>query len=471
MTLAELQALVAKKEAARAAVKKRMADALAASEKDGVSAEDKAKHLADFDAAEAELPGVEKELARATALRDAEQRADAHDRREGEPARARLAAGVTDPTRSGRPAGVVRTRRDRNFALASSRLASFRGEDARERAYQTGLWVAATMFGNDSARNEYESNYGEIQAAMNTADNAKGGYFVPEVIETSVIELVEDFGVFRRYADVVPMSSDSQTEPRWTGGLTAYFVAEGSAPNQSDPSWDKITLSPKNLAAYGKMSRNLNEDAIINLGDKWAMAAAIAFAEKEDDCGFNGTGASAYGGMTGLLVHLVAAANAASLVTATGETTLAALTVGTIDRFMGALPQYAGIRPAFFMHKSVYHASIGRLKNTAGGVTAAELTAGSPPQYGGYPVVFAQKMPAAASVTTGVTGIIFGDLSLSSKFGDRRGRTFEVGMDGNDFSQQLMSLLCTERFDIVNHTITDPRNSSNAGPVLGLKLG
>jgi HK97 family phage major capsid protein len=219
------------------------------------------------------------------------------------------------------------------------------------------------------------------------------------------------------------------------------------------------------------MSRNLNEDAIISLGDKWAMAAAVAFAEKEDDCGFNGTGTSTYGLMTGLLTKLTDAANAASLYTATGHATLGSLTVGDFESVMGLLPEYPGIKPAWFMHKTVYHASMAVLKRTAGGVSMAEMVQGGQPEYAGYPVVFTQKMPRASSVTTGVTGIIFGDLSMSSKFGDRRGRTFETGLDGNDFSKQLLSMLCTERFDINNHTIVDPRNSSNPGPVIGLKLG
>lgn len=437
---------------------------------------ERAKHLAAFDQAEAKLKDVKADLSRATRLRDEEAEADRHAERE----RTTPAAGTPHlGTRIvGHPRGVATgggtARRDRNFRMHSGRLKAFRDADkaaAKEKAYQAGLWVAATMFGRADCRGEYEERYGEIGAAITTTNNGSASHFIPEIIETSIIELVESFGVFRRYAELVQMGSDSQVEPRWTAGLVAYFVAEGAAATKSDPSWDKVGLTAKNIACFGKMSRNFNEDAIIDMGDKWAMAAAVAFAEKEDDCGFNGDGTSTYGGMTGLRTKLVDSANAASLVTATGEATLAALTVGTFETVMGTLADYPGMQPAWFCHKSVYHASMGRLKRTAGGVTAAEMAAGSPKEYGGYPVVFSQKMPKASAVTTGVTGIVFGDISMSSKFGERRGRTFEIGMDGNDFSQQMLSLLSTQRFDINNHTIVDPRSSSNPGPVIGLKLG
>lgn len=437
-------------------------------------ADERAKQLAAFDQVEAKLKDVNADLSRAVRLRDAESEAERHSERERTtPAAGTPNLGVrfANPTGASGGGGRGRSRRDRNFARHTGKLKAFRGEDAKEKAYQAGLWVAATMFGHAGCRGEYEEQYGEIEAAITTNNNGSAAHFIPEIIETSIIELVERSGVFRQYAEMVQMGSDSQVEPRWTAGLVAYFVAEGKAPEKSDPSWDKVGLNAKDIACFGKMSRRFNEDSIIDMGDKWSYAAGVAFAEKEDDCGFNGDGTSPYGGMTGLRTKLLQGANAASLHTATGEATLAALTVGTFESVMGKLPEYPGIEPAFFCHKSVYHASMGRLKRTAGGVTAAEMAAGSPKEYGGYPVVFCRKMPKASAATTGTLPILFGDISMSSKFGERRGRTFEIGMDGNDFSQQMLSLLSTQRFDINNHTIVDPRDANDAGPIVGLKMG
>lgn len=452
--------LIAKLQAKEAAARERMAAALTAATADGVGDEDKAKHFAAFDAAEAEKDAAVAELERARKMDAANRWANSAER---PPLVSRPFAPANASPDSPRSAAA----KPRRYGV----LQAFKGDRADEEAYSAGLWVAATLYGHTPSREAYEDKHGKIQATLSTTNNAGAAYFVPEQIENTIIELVEDYGVFRRYADIVPMNTDTAHEPRWTGGLSAYFIAEGSAPTASDPTWDRVSLTAKNLGAFGKISRNLNEDAIINLGDKWAMAAAIAFAEKEDDCGFNGTGTSTYGGITGLLPKLIDAANAASLFTATGHSTLATLTVADLDAAMGLLPMYPGIRPAWYMHKTVYSKSLGPLKNTAGGTTPMDLANGGTPNYGGYPVRFVQKMPLASAVTSGVTGIIFGDLSMSSKFGSRRGRTFETGLDGSDFSNQLMSMLCTQRFDINNHTVVDPRNTSLPGPVIGVKLG
>jgi HK97 family phage major capsid protein len=353
-------------------------------------------------------------------------------------------------------------------------LRAYRGERAEERAYQAGLWVAATQYGHQASRERYAEQFGsrDLHATtMSTTSNANGAYFVPDVLDLEILKLTEEYGVIRRYARNRPMSSDTWTGPRWTGVLTTTFVAEGTAPSQTEQTYDMISLVAKNLAAYGKMTRNLHEDALINLGDEWAEAAAIAFANKEDDCAFNGTGASTYGGITGLLTKVVAAANAASLFTATGHATLGALTLSDFWSVVGKFPSYPGASPMWFAHKEVYAASMGPLQTAAGGVTPQDIANGGIPRFLGYPVVPVNVMPAAASVTTGVTGILFGDLRLAVAFGDRRGVTFETGLINDDLIKQLMTLFCSERFDINCHTITDPKNSSNPGPVIGLKLG
>lgn len=353
-----------------------------------------------------------------------------------------------------------------------SRLQAFRGPDAERNAYLSGLWVAGCFYRHGpSLAKLREFGMEPVAATMTSTSNANGGYFVPTVMDTAVIELTEEYGVIRRFADNVPMSSDKWTCPKWTTGMTAYWVSHGQAPSQSEPAWAQVELVAKDLATYGKMTVQLNEDALVDLGEKWAMAAAIAFAYAEDNAAFNGDGTSTYGGVVGLLTKLADAANAASLSTATGHTTLAALTLGDYWAAVGKLPRYPGISPRWYVHQEVYAASMGPLQTAAGGVTPSDIAGGGIPRFLGYPVEFVNVMPAAASVTSGVTGIILADLSLSSKFGDRRTRTMRVGEINDDMIKQLMTLFTAERIDIVNHTIVDPKNSSKAGPVVGLKVG
>lgn len=351
-------------------------------------------------------------------------------------------------------------------------LRAFRGPDAEGRAYQAGLWVAAVMYGHEASRQRYADAFGpaDLRAAtMSTTSNANGGYFVPDVLDTSIVKLIEEYGVARRVCHVHPMSSDTWKGPRWTGVLTASFVSEGSASSSStEPTYDLIELVAKNAVAYGKQTRNLSEDAIVNLGDEWATAAGIAFAKLEDNCLFNGDGSATYGGIYGLLPKLEAT-SAAQYDAASGNTTPATLDLEDFWGCVGKLRRYPGIEPRWFVHQEVYAASMGRLQTAAGGVTAMDIANGGIPKFLGYPVEIVNVMPAVSAVTAGVIGIVFGDLRMAAMFGDRRGRTFEAGMVNDDFTKQLMTLLFTERFDINVHAVVDPTDSSKAGPVVGLE--
>jgi HK97 family phage major capsid protein len=59
------------------------------------------------------------------------------------------------------------------------------------------------------------------------------GFLVPTEMMDSIIDLREEFGVFRQNAQLVPMSSDTLDWPRRSGGLTAYFTAENTAATES----------------------------------------------------------------------------------------------------------------------------------------------------------------------------------------------------------------------------------------------
>jgi HK97 family phage major capsid protein len=455
-------------------IRAKQSAALAASEAENVTAEDKAKHLAEFDRLQGEKVAAQASLARAEAMvREEEDAARVA-------AQAQAVAAVTpdrapiltrpytpEPNRAtagGQPTVPL-------TAVSPGKLKAFRGPDAKLRAYQTGLWVAATMYGHKASQAKLVEHGIVPQATLSSINNNSGGYFVPPVMDTAILELQEVYGVVRRLADVVPMSSETWKGPRWTNNMTAYWVSQGNSPTQSEPGWDLIELVAKDLAAFGKMSAQLNEDAIIDLGDKWAMAAAVAFSYAEDNAAFNGDGTSAYGGVTGLLPKIVLAANSASLYTATGHTTLGALTIADFAAVIGKLPAFPGIDPVWLCHKEVYANSMLPLQITAGGVTSLEVQEGGKPRFMGYDVEFVQVMPKAASVTTGVTGILFADLSMSTKVGDRRQRTLRVGEINDDMIKQLLTMFAASRVDIINHTITDPKDSTHAGPVIGLKLG
>lgn len=356
-------------------------------------------------------------------------------------------------------------------------LRAFKGADAVDQAERAGLWAAAALYHDSRAAAECQRRGIEIErgsfdggpsaAFLGTGDNARAAVFVPNEIEYAVQELALEYGTFRQYAEVVPMSAPTKDVPRWTGSMTAYYIAEGAAPTQSDPSWDLISLVTKALGAMTKMSRFLDEDSAVDLGDKVAKCIAEAFAYAEDQAGFNGDGTSTYGGITGLVTKLLAQ-SASYYTAATGNVTDLTLDLDDFNGCVAKLPNYPGLQPAWFMHKTVWANSAQRLQMAAGGVVPADIQAGAKPMLLGYPVHFVNVLDSTPTVSE--IAAILGDLRLASKIGIRRGITVESGLINDDFTKQLMTILGTERFAINNHTITDPRSTSNTGPVVGLKL-
>jgi HK97 family phage major capsid protein len=278
--------------------------------------------------------------------------------------------------------------------------------------------------------------------------NSQGGFTVPDEFENELITLREQYGVFRRNARVVAMSSDVKRIPKRASTVTAYFVGEASAITESQQSFDQVQLVAKKLGVVTTISSELNEDNVVNLGDDLAGEIAYAFALKEDDCGFNGDGTSTYGGIVGLDASMT---DTTYQTADMAQTTYAAVTLANLTVGLRKLPAWASQRNnvKIYCSKNAYHGVFERLAMGAGGVTAAEMVNGiAQPRFYGYPVEFTQVIPVTES--DGAEFAYFGDLSLGCYFGDRRQQTVAFSDSAlNAFEQDEIAVRGTQRFDIV----------------------
>jgi HK97 family phage major capsid protein len=342
-------------------------------------------------------------------------------------------------------------------AKRSTALKSFKGPNAAEDAYLSGQFILATIAGSDKAKQWCRDN--GIKMAHSGEDNSKGGYLVPDVLENTLIDLKESFGTFRQYSMQWPMSGPVSEVPRRISGFTTYFVGENDTITDSDMTFGQIKLNAKKLAVLTKLSSELNEDSIISLADVVSREMAYALAVKEDSCGWLGDGTSTYGGIVGVKNALAAG----SIMTATGITTFANVTLGNFETVVGMLPEFPGINPAWYMSKTAFYATAGRLQNAAGGNNTADLGSGPVLQFLGYPVRFIQTLPKAAASAEYIA--YFGDLAMTATMGSRRGVTIR---SDEDILTDSIRIRCTERFDILVHETGD---AANAGPMIALKLG
>jgi HK97 family phage major capsid protein len=170
---------------------------------------------------------------------------------------------------------------------------------AVDQAYTAGMWFKATLLDNAEAKEWCKSRGIGIGKAQGEGVDSAGGFLVPEELMANIIVLREQFGVFRKECQLVPMGSDTLNWPRRTGGLTAFFTGENQAVSESQAAWDNVNLTAKKLAVLTRMSTEIDQDAVVAIADWLVGEMAYAFASKEDDCGFNGDGTSTYGGMRG----------------------------------------------------------------------------------------------------------------------------------------------------------------------------
>lgn len=344
-------------------------------------------------------------------------------------------------------------------AKRQTKLTSFTGPNAERDAYASGQFLLATIGGNAKAKQWCNEN--GVQMILSGDENSKGGYLVPDLLENTLIDLKESYGTFRQYSMQWPMSAPSVRVPRRSSGFTTYFVGEGDDITLSDMAFDEVSLTAKKLAAITRITSELNDDSIISMADIIAREMAYALAVKEDSCGWLGDGSSTYGGIVGVDNALAAG----SIVTASGVTTFANVTLAHFEEVVGKLPEFPGIRPAWYLHKTAFYATAGRLQNAAGGNNTIDLGNGPVMQFLGYPVRFIDTLPSAAATTVKIA--YFGDLSMTATMGTRRG--IEIRSDGSvGFISDTIYLRVTERFDINVH---ERGTASVAGPMIALKLG
>jgi len=347
-----------------------------------------------------------------------------------------------------------------------------------ETAYAFGQEILGTLHRYPNLQNERTARAVEwckgrgldlTRKAHSEGTNSAGGYTVFDQVSNDIIDLRETYGVFRKNAKTVPMTSDHMKINRRTGGLTGYWVAEAGSLTESQKSWDQITLTPKKRGILALWSSELNEDSVVNLADDLATEAAYEFSVIEDQCGFIGDGTSTYAGMRGVAWKFETEnTSLAGLVTAaSNHDTTAELDVSDFTSLMAKLPEYARMSPgtAFFCSSATYAASMAKVMYGQGGVTIRETSSGTPYTFMGYPVVISQVLNSTLGTDASKVKVLFGNLRLAATMGTRREIEVKVS-DEYGYATDQIALRATTRFDINVH---DVGNNSTAGPIVALR--
>jgi HK97 family phage major capsid protein len=307
---------------------------------------------------------------------------------------------------------------------------------------------------------------GTLSKDMGTFDNPAGGNLVPEALSAWIIQKLGKYGKFRKNAVKVKMASGTQNIPKITTDLTIYAPGEGGVIDRSDVKFGIVGMTAKKLACLAVVSRELEEDALIGLGEIIGISITRSMAKKEDLIGFMGDGTAEYFGMTGIVGTLLKVdeviANIPGLVVGSGNA-YSELVLGDFRKVVGVLPDDADDGAKWYMNKKFYYNVIYPLAETAGVANIFEILS---PLKGrfllGYPVEFVSAMPSIGADSQ--ICAILADLELGAFLGERRemeiARSDEV-LFGND----LIAIRGTERIDISAYGVGD---KEEPGAIVGL---
>ena len=342
------------------------------------------------------------------------------------------------------------------------------GPQAVEDAYRCGRWIAATVFKRD-ADIRWCREHGVEARAMNEGSNSAGGALVPEEFANRVIRLVETYGTLPPACENVSMSRDTLVIPKRLTGTTAYFVGEGSAVTESEPTYANVSLVAKKLAVGCRMSSEVVEDTagVVSLADAVATEFATSLAYKIDLCGWLGDGTQGtYGGIHGIVDKINDGTHTASVVTAaTGNTGFETLDIEDFLGAIGKLPIYARQGARWYVSPAGYAASIARLKYAAGGNTVENVGGAAGESFLGYGVTMVHVMNSTLGADASKVKVLFGNMGLSSIYARRRDFAVRLFDQVYATTDQLL-LQGTMRFDINHHSLG---TNSEVGPVVALK--
>jgi HK97 family phage major capsid protein len=433
-----------------------------------LSDEDKVK----FDAFDAQVAALDEDIARRERIESVNTRINQTGGRKTE----------TEQPRTEVREGVTRTTETRHVEIdVLDRLpelpksSKFRSKQA---AYEAGRWVQALM-GNADAF-DYCRDRGLTPATRSFADwnfmiraagsndFAKGGALVPTSMESAIIMNREERGIFRKNVDVVPMSDGSQIWPTDGGDFTAYPVVENNASSVTESNFNlgQVQLVAKEWGSLVRVSRTINEDAVISIAELVARKFGWAFGDAEDKAGFIGDGSQTYHGVSGIFTKINDGNHAGGIYTsATGHTAFSTLTLADFEGVVGQLPMWAQNGAAWYISQAGFSASMQRLLDASGGNSKGDLAEGTPYKFLGYPVVISQVLNATLTTQTATVVCGLGNLRKTSTMGDRRG--FNVLTLNERYAElSQIGMFATSRWDIVNHELG---NATVAGGFIGLK--
>ncbi len=281
------------------------------------------------------------------------------------------------------------------------------------------------------------SNDKAVLKDLSDSVDANGGYIVPTEFRNQLIEKLYKGAYLRRYATVIPMSSDKMDLPVEGNTVSVNWTTELATITQSDPTFGIVTLAANMLAGISRQSRQLLQDAAINeaVQDLLIRIFARALGLAEDTVFMVGSGTGQPKGIRGYKASFATVAQAG-----------ANLLDSDLKNLYYTLPrQYR--RGAVWIMRDDRVKLISNLRSTDGRQLHPEVDDIENPTLFGRPIIVQDDIPGNLGGGTNESEMYFGDASYYY-IGDREQVFSEVStQEGQSFEKHRAAVKVGERLD------------------------
>ena len=351
-------------------------------------------------------------------------------------------------------------------------------ERATHAAEQCGHWFRAHILGNrDSIQYCRDNNlalgkWDEKFDAQTVDDATKGGVFVPTIVARMVLDVRDRVSIIAANARRYPMQGETDVIPKRDGGLTVYKPGEDTAITSSEKTSSGVTATTTDAYTLTHISHKLMRGSVVDAADQVVNEIGYAFAAQQDYEGINGDGTAGTPnfGITGIINGM----SAASTFNA-GGTTWADIDADTIRTLVGTLPDRfhgrnntggrddATTSEAVFVCSRTFWANrLEEILEAGGGNNKFDISASTPYQLKGYPVLFTEEMPTAEASAS--IPLIFGNFFDGMLLAEREQVSIASSSDFR-FDYDQMTVRGRISYDIQYHETGD---GSNAGAFVGV---
>lgn len=175
--------------------------------------------------------------------------------------------------------------------------------------------------------------------SFGSEDPGAGGFLIPEIMRSELLQLALETSIVRSRATVIPMSTlsvpiptvdDTSHVSSLFGGIVFYWAEESGSITESQATFGKVTLTAKKLAGFFKVPNELLNDApAFSAFFDTRVPAALAWYE--DNAFMNETG-------TGTPQGFISCPASVSVATQSGQATKTILWENIVQMYSQMLP-------------------------------------------------------------------------------------------------------------------------------------